>query len=137
MQDSIVLVRYCGAAANRFHVLQRGDGQFWTGDGWSRVMDCAAIFRSHKDAQRACAALARRRYGGKPMRTFRMEVAVALVADEVNDISEEQLSDFIAKAVRVDVENSLHNDGPIEGSFVELRLLLATLKETETTRKRF
>jgi hypothetical protein len=137
MQNDIVFIRYCGTSANRFHVLQRGDGLFWTGDGWSRILDCAAIFRSHQDAQQVCAALARQRYGGKPMRTFKMEVAVALVADDVEDISQEQLSDFIARAVRVDVENSLHNDGPVEGSFVQLRLVLPTLRETETTRKRF
>src|SRR4051812_31589651 len=86
MRADIVFIRYCGTSANRFHVLQRGDGLIWTGDGWSRVMDCAKIFRSHKDAQVAYAALARQRYGGKPMRTFRMEIAVALVADNVEDI---------------------------------------------------
>jgi hypothetical protein len=137
MRDDIILIRYCGSSANRFHILQRGDGQIWTGDGWSRVMDCAAIFRSHKDAQRACAALARQRYGGKPMRTFRMEVAVALIADRVEDISQEQLADFIAQAVRIDVENSLHGDGPVEESFVELRFCLRTLEETQSPRKRF
>jgi hypothetical protein len=137
MKDLIVFVRYCGTSANRFHILQRGDGQIWTGEGWSRIMDCAKHFKLHRDAQREYAALARQRYGGKPMRSFKMEVSVALVADDVSDISQEQLADYIARAVRVDVENSVHNNGPIEGSFVELRLLLATLKETESTRKRF
>jgi hypothetical protein len=137
MQNDIIFIRYCGSSLNRFHVLQRGDGKFWTGNGWSRVMDCAAIFWSHKDAQVTCAALARQRYGGKPMRTFRMEVAVALVADRVDEISQEQLADFIAQAVRIDVENSIHNNGPVEGSFVELRLLLASLAETASARKRF
>lgn len=137
MRDDIVFVRYCGSSANRFHVLQRGDGQFWSGDGWSRILDCAKHFRLHRDAQRECAALARRRYGGKPMRTFAMEITVALVADDVDDISKEQLADYIARAVRVDVENSIYGNGPVEGSFVELRLLLATLKETATTRKKF
>lgn len=137
MQDDIIFIRYCGTSANRFHILQRGDGLIWTGDGWSRLMDCAKIFRSHKDAQRAYASLARQRYGGKPMRTFKLEVAVALVADDVNDIRQEQLADYISRAVRVDVENSIFDNGPIEGSYVELRLLLATLKETESARKRF
>jgi hypothetical protein len=76
-----ILIRYVGADWLRQHILQRGSGEFWTGDGWSRIRDCAKVFREHKDAQVACVALQRRQYGGKPMRTFRLEVAVALVAD--------------------------------------------------------
>lgn len=137
MRDDIVFIRYCGASANRFHVLQRGDGQFWSGDGWSRIMDCAKHFRLHRDAQRECAALARQRYSGKPMRTFKMEITVALVADDVDDISKEQLADLISQAVRIDVENSVFGNGPVEGSFVQARIILRTLEETESTRRCF
>ena len=133
-----ILIRYCGADCNRYHVLQRGSGEFWMGDGgWSPILDCAKIFRLHKDAQQACAALQRRQYGGKPMRTFKMEVTVALVADDVQEVSKEQLAEFIAQAVRVDIESSLHGDGPVEGSYVLLQLRLATLEETQSARKRF
>src|SRR6516162_10036821 len=110
-----VLIRYFGADWNRYHCLQRGDGTFWTGEGWSSVLDCAKVFRLHKDAQRECAGIQLRQYGGKPMRTFRLEVAVALVADEVHEISTEQLTEFIGQAVRLDVESSLHGDGPVHG----------------------
>jgi len=132
-----LMVRYFGADHNRYHCLQRGDGAFWTGTGWSPIHDCAKVFRRHKDAQVECAAIQRRQYGGKPMRTFRLEIAVALVADEVHEISNEQLAEFIGLAVRLDVESSLHGDGPVEGSFVQLRLRLATLEETQSPRKRF
>jgi hypothetical protein len=137
MENDIVYIRYCGSSAHRFHVLQRGDGQFWSGNEWSRIMDCAKHFKLHRDAQRECAALARRRYGGKPMRTFRMEVTVALVADDVDRISTDQLAEFISDAVRIDVENSVFGDGPVEGSFVQARIVLRTLVETEPTRKSF
>src|SRR6266487_3816870 len=99
-----ILVLYCGADCNRYHVLQRGNGDFWTGNSWSRILDCAAVYRLHKDAQRACTALQRQQYGGKPMRTFKMEAVVALVADDVQEIRKEQLADFISQAVRLDIE---------------------------------
>lgn len=132
-----ILVRYLGADWNRYHVLQRGNGDFWTGNGWSKILDCAKIFRQHRDAQRACVALQRRQYGGKPMRTFRMEAVVSLVADEVDEISKDQLAEFIYRAVRIDIESSLHGDGPIKGSYVQVQFRLATLEEAESARKRF
>ena len=132
-----ILVRYYGADCNRYHLLQRGSGEFWTGDGWSRILDCAKVYRLHKDAQRACAALQRRQYGGKPMRTFKLEAVVALVADVVEDIGIEQLAEFISQAVRLDVESSQFGDGPVQGSFVQVQLRLVTLEETQSARKRF
>lgn len=133
-----ILIRYYGADWNRYHVLQRGSGEFWTGDGgWSPILDCAKVFRLHTDAQRACLALQRRQYGGKPLRTFNMKAVVALVADKVDEISMEQLAEFISRAVRIDIESSLYNDGPVDGSFVHVKLRLATLEETESARKRF
>lgn len=71
------------------------------------------------------------------MRTFKMEAVVALVADEVQEIGIEQLTEFISCAVRIDIESSLYGDGPIEGSYVQLQLRLVTLEETESARKRF
>ena len=137
VNPNAILIRYVGADWLRQHILQRGNGDYWTGDGWSKIRDCARVFRLHRDAQRACAALQRQQYGGKPMRSFRLEVAVALVADNVHEISNEQLAEFIGAAVRIDVESSLFNDGPVQGSFVQLRLRLATLEETDSARKRF
>ena len=122
VNPNAILIRYVGADWLRQHILQRGNGDYWTGDGWSKIRDCARVFRLHRNAQRACAAL---------------EVAVALVADNVHEISNEQLAEFIGAAVRIDVESSLFNDGPVQGSFVQLRLRLATLEETDSARKRF
>ena len=133
-----ILIRYCGADCNRYHVLQRGSGEFWTNEGgWSRIFDCAKIFREHRDAQRECVALQRRQYGGKPLRTFKLEMTVSLVADDVDDITQEQLAEFISQAVRIEIESSLYGDGPTDGSFVQVVLKLASLEETKSTRKRF
>jgi len=134
---SAILVRYFGSDCNRYHVLQRASGDFFTGDGWSRILDCAKISRKHGDAQRACAVLQRRQYGGLPMRTFRVEAVIALVARDVTNISDEQLADYIESAVRLEIESSQFGDGPVTGSYVQVQFRLATLEETKTTRERF
>lgn len=133
-----ILIRYVGADWQRQHILQRGSGEFWTGDdGWSRIRDCAKVFREYRDAQLECAALQRQQYGGKPQRTFRLEMAVSLVADDVDGITQEQLAKFISRAVRIEIESSQFGDGPVNGSFVEMRLKIASLEETEPRRRRF
>ncbi len=135
-QDA-VMIRYIGADHARRFVLQRGDYQFWTGDGWSKILDCAKIFYDHRAAQRACGAIQYRQYRGKKVRTFKVEMAITLVADAVEAITEEELARYIAEALRIDIENSVYGDGPVDGSFVQARLLLKTLEETRRYRKEF
>lgn len=137
VNDNALLIRYCGSDSNRYHILQRGNGDIWTGDGWSRIMDCAKVFREYRDAQLECAALQRQQYGGKPQRAFKLEMAVSLVANDVDDITQEQLAKFISRAVRIEIESSQFGDGPVDGSFVEMRLKIASLEETEPRRRRF
>jgi hypothetical protein len=135
--DHTLLVRYIGADHARRHVIQRGDGKFWTGEGWSKILDKAKVFVEHKDAQTACAALQYQQYKGKPIRSFKVEVNITLVADEVEEITQEQLTEYLSKSLRLDMENSVHGDGPVEGSFVQARMKLSSLEETEPTRKKF
>jgi hypothetical protein len=132
-----VTVRYIGADHARRFCLQRADYKFWTGDGWDAALDSAKVFRDHGAAAQACAAIQYRKYKGKPLRTFKIELAVTLVADAVEDISREALVRYIAEALRIDVENTVHGDGPVEGSFVQARLLLKTLEETRRYRSKF
>jgi hypothetical protein len=132
-----VMIRYIGTDAARRFLLQRGDYKFWTGEGWSKILDCAKIFYDHGAAQRACGAIQYRQYRGKPLRTFRIEMAITLVADDVEAITEEALARYIAEALRIDIENSVHGDGPVAGSFVQARLKLKTLEETRRHRKEF
>jgi hypothetical protein len=132
-----VTVRYIGADHARRFILQRADYKFWTGDGWDAALDSAKVFYDHDTAAQACAAIQYRQYKGKPLRTFKVELAVTLVADAVEDISREALVRYIAEALRIDVENTVHGDGPVEGSFVQARLLLKTLEETRRYRRKF
>lgn len=132
-----VMIRYIGTDAARRFLLQRGDYQYWTGEGWSKILDCAKIFYDHRAAQRACGAIQYQQYRGKPLRTFKIEMAITLVADDVEAITEEALARYIAEALRIDIENSVHGDGPVAGSFVQARLKLKTLEETRRHRREF
>ena len=132
-----VTIRYMGSDDRRIFVLQRGDLKFWTGEVWDKTLDKAMIFHDHKTAQATCSALQYQRYKGKPMRTFTVEMSVTLVADDVEGVSQEELARFIAEAVRIDIENVVFGDGPVDGSFVQLRMILVTLEETASSRKRF
>lgn len=75
-------------------------------------------------------------YKGKPLRSFKVAVTVTLVADDVESIGQEELIRFLAEFVRIDVENT-SGDGPVDGSFVQLRMRLASLEETKPRRDRF
>ena len=134
-----ITTRYLGNDERRPFCLQRGDSKYWTcDDDWSRILDKARIFHTHKAAQAACAALQYAVYKGKPLRTYTDAVPVALVADDVESISNEELTRFLAEVVRIDVNNTTTcGDGPAKGSFVQLRMLLGTLEETASPRKRF
>lgn len=132
-----VTVRYIGADHARRFCLQRADYKFWTGDSWDVALDSAKVFYDHRSAAHACAAIQYRQYKGKPLRAFKIEVAITLVADMVEAISRETLARYIAEAVRIDVENAVHGDGPVEGSFVQARLVLKTLEETRPHRRTF
>ncbi len=132
-----ITTRYLGNDERRLFGLQRGDFKFWTGENWSRILDKARIFHTHKAAQAACSALQYAMYKGRPLRTFKVTVTVTLVADDVERISQEELTSFLAEAVKMDVDNVSFEDGPVDGSFVQLRMLLGTLKESASSRKRF
>ena len=64
-------------------------------------------------------------------------MSFTLAADDVGSISQEAIRRYIAEAFRLEVENSVFGDGPVEGSFVEARLNLLTLEETKPRRKVF
>lgn len=132
-----IMIRYTGSDQARRHVLQRGDYKFWTGDGWDKRLDTAKVYYDHRSAQKACSAIQYKQYKGKEVRTFKVEMAITLVADEVETINLGVLAAYLAGAMRIDMENSVHGDGPVAGSFVKARLRLKTLEETRRHRKVF
>ena len=112
------MTRYTGNDEKRFFLVQRGDCKFWTGDGFSHVLDNAKVFRDHGTAATAIAALQYQQYKGKPVRAFRLESSIVLAADDVGEISMEALAAYIRKSLRLNMDNSVHGDGPVEGSSV-------------------
>lgn len=134
-----ITVRYLGSdVASRLFCIQRGDSKYWAGDdGWSRILDKARIYHTHKAAQIACSALQCAMYRGLPIRTFRIEVCITLAADKVEAIAKEDLADYIRSALRLDVSNTDFGDGPVEGSFVQARMRMSTLEETQPPREFF
>lgn len=133
--DNKLCIRYLFADHNRKHVIQRGNGDFWTGDGWSPILDCARLFREHRAAQVAWRAIQMTRYGGKPSRTFRVEVGITLMGDDVADVTKDMLVKFLYDAVRIDVETSVFGCGPLEDVYCEARMKLATVEEHEPERE--
>jgi len=132
-----MMIRYMGADHARRFVIQRGDDKFWTGSGWNAVLDNAKVFADHKEAQITVAAIQHKQWKDKPVRKFKVEVEVTLVGDDIENIPQEQLAVFLAKAVRIDVENSVHGDGPVEGTLVQAQMKLKTLEEKPSTGDRF
>ena len=130
-------IRYIGPDFARMFTIQRGDFMYWDGDGWTKILDCAKVFHDHKSAGTTVAALQYQQYKGKPIRSFKLELSITLAADNVSEITQAQLEKFIIAAVQIEVENSVFGDGPVEGSFVQARLLMATLEETVPRRQRF
>lgn len=113
----------------RMYAIQRGDGAFWCGGRWSPVLDSATIFHSYNDAGVACRAIQRTRYRGKPVRRYRAEVMVELIGDDVADVTNGMLAEYLRRSVRIEVATTDHGDGPLAGTYSEVRLILATLRE--------
>ncbi len=128
--NNTLTIRYIGTDDNRQFLIQRGDHKFWTGSDWHKSFDKAKPFTDHKAAQLTCAAIQRRQYAGKPQRTFKIELSITLVADDVHKIDQKDLERYISKAMRIDMETAIYGDGPVADSLVKARVHLATLEET-------
>ena len=137
MHKDCLRIRYIGPDFARMFTIQRGDFMYWDGDGWTKILDKAQVFHDHTAAGTTVAALQYQQYQGLPIRTFKLELSITLAADDVGAISQQQLARYIIDALRLEVENSVFGDGPVEESFVQARLQMASLEETVPNRKRF
>ena len=133
--DDAIMIRYMGADHARRFVIQRADHKLWTGKAWSKILDCARVFKDHTSAGKACVAIQHKRHRGKKLRTFRVEMTIALVAEEVEEISREALVKFLAEAVRIEVESSIHGDGPVDGRHCVRRSPNGLSSEAPSARK--
>lgn len=132
-----ICVRYTGPDHARRFCLQRADHTFWNGDRWVEELSEAKLYKDHKTAQAACSVLQYDRYKGKPVRSFNINMVVTLVADDVENISRDDLIKYITTAMRIDLETSVYGDGPTDTSFVAAKLQTQTLTETAPIRPKW
>lgn len=135
--DTTLAVRYVGADHARRYLIQRGDGQFWTGDGFSPVQANAELFADKQGVQQTFRAMMFDEYRGKPMRTFRCEVEFVVVGEEVEGMDVEVLNDFLFKSIALNIDTATHGNGPMPGTYVLPQIRLAGLAETPRPRPLF
>lgn len=132
--EDAIAIRYTGPDHKRTYIIQRGDGKFWTGRNWSNKLSDAENFTSHKTAQAAVSAIQYERWKGRPVKVFKAEIIFTVVGDE--PVSEEEMKDWVAEAVRIDVETTQHGDGPRD-NYMIARLNLKSLEKGRSDRKVF
>lgn len=135
--EKALMIRYIGTNENRMYTIQRGDFKYWTGDGWSMIVDKAKVYHDHGSAATTVAALQYKQYQGKPVRAFKMEIGFLVAADDVGGIDIEKIKKYIANAIKISVDNDVNGDGPVDGSFVQARLKINSIEETVPTRTVF
>lgn len=135
--DTTLAVRYVGADHARRYLIQRGDGQFWTGDGFSPTQADAELFADKQLVQHTLRGMMIDRYLGRPQRTFRCEVAFTVVGDNVEQMDEQVLKDYLFRAINVNLDTAAHGNGPIPDSYVLPQIKLAGLTETRRPRRLF
>lgn len=122
-----VTVRYVGNEDfSRRFLLQRQDGKFYTGVGWTDRMDEARLYDKLAPAQKACNAILNRKYRAKPKRTFTLQLELTVRGTQ--RFSEDDLRRFLAQALHLNFDNAAGGDGP-NGSFVLARAALWSLRE--------
>ena len=131
-----LMIRYAGSDYSRTFLIQRGDGQFWTGRGFSVRESDAEVFDDKHRCQLTRHALRSKQYHGKRMRTFKFKVSLTLIGDEVDQIDMQELTEFLMAAANLNVDSGAHGDGPRE-TMIELFMRFRTLQETRAPRSHY
>lgn len=124
---SNVTVRYIGNEDfSRRYLLQRRDGKFYTGVGWTARMDAARLYDKLATAQKACNTILNRAYRAKPKRTFTLQLDLTVRGTQ--RFSADDLRRFLAQCLHINFDNAAGGDGP-NGSFVQAIAALWSLRE--------
>lgn len=134
--EKALMIRYIGTDFNREYLIQRGDGQFWTGNGFSKKQSDAEIFDDKNKCQLTRNAIRHRQYEGQPLRSFTFEVSLTLVGHEAKDIDTKELVEFLMAAANINIDAGAHGEGPRE-TMIELFMRFRTLKETAPRRSHY
>lgn len=126
MQANIT-IRFVGNEdiARRF-LLQRQDGRYYTGRGWTDSLDNARLYDRLAAVVKTYHTLQNRKYRGQPQRKFR--VRLDLTVSGSGRYAAHDLRRFLAAAMSVTLDTAAAGDGP-SGTFVVAAPALWTLEE--------
>jgi hypothetical protein len=129
--NASVTIRYVGQEdfCRRF-LLERQDGLFHTGRGWTAQLAKARMYDTLAAAQKVYRTIMTRKYGRRERWEFTLRLDLTVFGDV---FSRADLRDYLARTMQVNFDNAAAGDGP-GGSFVMARAVLGTLDEVKGTR---
>jgi hypothetical protein len=127
-----VTIRYCGNEDfSRRFLLQRQDGSYYTGRGWSARLGEARLYDKLSTAQRAYRAVMNRKYRKQPARKFRLQLDLSVRGS--GRFSADDLRRFLSAALHLNFDNAAAGDGP-RGNFVQAVAALWSLEEVDSNK---
>ncbi len=122
-----VTVRYIGNEDfSRRFLLQRQDGRYYTGRGWTARLDEARLYNALSKAQKACRTIQNRKYRGQPKREFRLQLDLTVRGTQ--RFSAHDLRRYLSASLQISFDNAAAGDGP-HGTFVQATAALWSVQE--------
>lgn len=122
-------IRYIGNEDfSRRFLLQRQDGHFYTGRGWTHALDKARLYDKVSTAQRAYHAVQNRKYRGQRKRKFRVQLHLTVRGN--GRFSADDLRRFLAQALHLNFDTAAAGNGPNDNC-VLAQLALWTLEAVD------
>jgi hypothetical protein len=128
--NASITIRYVGHEdlCRRF-LLERRDGRFHTGRGWTADLAKARMYDTLAAAQKVYRTLMTRENRRRAKREFTLRLDLTVFGD---GFSQADLCEYLKRAMQINFDNSAAGDGP-GGSFVVARAVLGTLDEVNRT----
>jgi hypothetical protein len=124
---SNVTIRYCGNENfSRRFLLERQDGTFYTGRGWTTQLAQARLYDKLSSAQRAYRAVMNRKYRKQPTRQFRLQIDLNVRGS--GRFSADDLRRFLSLSLQISFDTAAGGDGP-NGTFVQATAALWSVQE--------
>lgn len=124
---SSVTIRFCGNENfSRRFLLERQDGRYYTGRGWTVRLDEARLYDKLSTAQRAYRAVMNRKFRKQPMRQFRMQLDLSVRGS--GRFSADDLRRFLSASLHISFDTAAAGDGP-NGTFVQATAVLWSVDE--------
>jgi len=126
MSDIVLSLITTSAEHPRFMITDP-ESNFWTGENWTDEESEARLYASVNAAGRAIQEILLAEYGDKPVRRFIAPVQVDLYAED--DLTSDEIADWLVKVARLTVDAETHGNGPADGTLGLLHIDWAKLRE--------